>query len=142
MKTPTRTDIASALRYWEVAYSPPKTNGPRSPQEKTAHERTETQRNHTPPRDRTKGFADKSLVNPLEYLATRFHLRVMGNEAVFLCPFHDDHTPSLCFNLKERVFYCHGCNESGDVITFHMKLSGLPFKTACKDLGCWVEVAR
>lgn len=116
--------MKGALRHWKIAYS------------NTTTESTDT----SVPRYRgQRGYADKTLINVLDYLATRFHLIVHGSEATFRCPFHEDSTPSLSFNLNQRVFYCHGCGESGDVLTFHMKVSGLSFKDACKDLGCWVE---
>lgn len=35
-----------------------------------------------------------------------------------MCPFHGDVNPSLLVNLKEGRWFCFGCNESGDAITF------------------------
>jgi 5S rRNA maturation endonuclease (ribonuclease M5) len=40
------------------------------------------------------------------------------------CPFHDDSTPSLSFNLEKGVWKCHaGCGEGG-LIDFEQKLNG------------------
>jgi DNA primase len=39
--------------------------------------------------------------------------QVRGEEVLAICPFHDDHTPSLSLNLKKGVFCCFACNESG-----------------------------
>ena len=49
-----------------------------------------------------------------------------------LCPFHDDHHPSL--KLDQR-FYCFGCNASGDVIDFTAKLFGISLKDAAQKLA-------
>ena len=49
-----------------------------------------------------------------------------------LCPFHDDHHPSL--KLDQR-FYCFGCGASGDVIDFTAKLFGLSPKAAAQKLA-------
>ena len=49
-----------------------------------------------------------------------------------LCPFHDDHHPSL--KLDQR-FYCFGCGASGDVIDFTAKLFGISPKEAAQKLA-------
>ena len=49
-----------------------------------------------------------------------------------LCPFHDDHHPSL--KLDQR-FYCFGCGASGDVIDFTAKLFGISLKDAAQELA-------
>lgn len=58
-----------------------------------------------------------------------------------LCPFHDDHTPSLGVNLQGRRggWICFaGCGK-GDLVAFHMSRTGLSFRDAVCDL---VEGAR
>ena len=58
-----------------------------------------------------------------------------------LCPFHDDHNPSLRVRLDTGGFKCMACGaHGGDVLSFHMQRYGLGFKQAAKDLGAW-EVA-
>ena len=49
-----------------------------------------------------------------------------------LCPFHDDHHPSL--KLDQR-FYCFGCGASGDVIDFTARLFGISPKDATEKLA-------
>lgn len=49
-----------------------------------------------------------------------------------LCPFHDDHYPSL--KLDQR-FYCFGCGASGDVIDFTARLFGISLKAAAQKLA-------
>ena len=49
-----------------------------------------------------------------------------------LCPFHDDHHPSL--KLDQR-FYCFGCGASGDVIDFAARLFDLSPREAAKKLA-------
>ncbi len=47
-------------------------------------------------------------------------LKPRGREHVGLCPFHDDHSPSLAVvTHKGNAFYkCHACGASGDAFTF------------------------
>lgn len=55
-----------------------------------------------------------------------------------ICPFHDDKTPSLSINTQKGCFKCFTCDaKGGDLITFHMKLKGIGFIDACKQLGAW-----
>ena len=53
-----------------------------------------------------------------------------GNKHMALCPFHDDHNPSLSIDPVKNVWHCFGCNAGGTVIDFVMKKEGLPFKDA------------
>jgi len=45
-----------------------------------------------------------------------------------LCPFHDDHSPSLSLNYKTGQFYCHACKAKGDVLTFYALIHNLDVK--------------
>ena len=49
-----------------------------------------------------------------------------------LCPFHDDHNPSL--KLSKR-YYCFACGESGDVIDFTAKFFGISVHSAAIKLA-------
>ncbi len=53
--------------------------------------------------------------------AEYYGLNVQRN-GMTLCPFHNDHTPSLKVDTR---FYCFGCQAKGDVIDFVSKLFGL-----------------
>lgn len=58
-------------------------------------------------------------------------LKRKGNQLAGLCPFHDDHTPSLIVDTKKRLWNCLGkCNEGGDVYEWVMKTKGLTFPEA------------
>ena len=46
----------------------------------------------------------------------------------YLCPFHDEKTPSL--NFYEDSYYCFGCAEHGDAFTFIEKIYDLSFAQA------------
>lgn len=52
-----------------------------------------------------------------------------------LCPFHRDRNPSLGINLKSGGFFCFGCGAKGSQEEFHMKINGVDFKTACREIA-------
>ena len=52
-----------------------------------------------------------------------------------VCPFHGDTDPSLSINLKHGGFFCFGCGQKGDLISFHAKLNRLSFREAVNDLA-------
>ena len=43
-------------------------------------------------------------------------LRPKGGDLVGLCPFHDDHHPSLNVTPSTRLWRCTSCNATGNVI--------------------------
>ena len=83
--------------------------------------------------------AIKGLVTARE-AAEHYGLNV-NSRGMALCPFHDDHNPSM--KLDER-FHCFGCGEDGDVIDFTAKYFNLSLKEAAEkllaDFGNGVEL--
>lgn len=55
-------------------------------------------------------------------VAPRYGLKLNAS-GMALCPFHDEHSPSLKLS---RGFHCFGCGAQGDVITFVSRLFGIP----------------
>src|SRR6056297_1104392 len=52
-----------------------------------------------------------------------------------LCPFHDDHNPSLSVNPKTNLWQCFGCGKAGDVIRFIELFDQVDFKEAVNRLS-------
>ena len=64
--------------------------------------------------------------------AARDHGMRVSRSGMALCPFHDDHHPSL--QLGDR-YYCHACGASGDVIDLTAKLLGISNYSAATKLA-------
>jgi DNA primase len=52
-----------------------------------------------------------------------------------LCPFHGEKTPSFHVNEARKYFYCFGCHEKGDAITFLTKIEQRPFMDVLQELA-------
>ncbi len=63
----------------------------------------------------------------------RYGIETRGDRA--LCPFHDDHSPSMKLYPGDRGWYCFACGEGGDVIRFAEKYFGVGFRQAIEKLS-------
>jgi DNA primase catalytic core len=58
-------------------------------------------------------------------------LKRHGADLMGLCPFHDDHQPSLVISPKKNLWHCLGaCRAGGSVIDWVMKSEGVSFRHA------------
>ena len=73
--------------------------------------------------------AIKGLVTARE--AAEHYGLTVNSRGMAVCPFHDDHNPSM--KLDER-FHCFGCGEDGDVIDFTAKFFNLTLREAAQKL--------
>lgn len=52
-----------------------------------------------------------------------------GDEILGYCPFHEDDTASISFNMKKGLWHCFGaCQEGGSIFDFYMKLNNCSFR--------------
>jgi DNA primase len=58
-----------------------------------------------------------------------------GGSLKGLCPFHDEKTPSFQVTPSRGFYYCFGCGEGGDVITFMQRMDNLSFAEAIERLA-------
>lgn len=58
-----------------------------------------------------------------------------GREHACLCPFHDDHNPSLRIYPERQTYRCWVCNEGGDCFTWVMKIENIGFRDALESLA-------
>lgn len=45
----------------------------------------------------------------------------IGNDFVCSCIFHNETNPSMHLNSDQNMFYCYGCDKSGDIFTILKK---------------------
>ena len=57
-------------------------------------------------------------------------LKKQGADYVGLCPFHDDHNPSMRVTPAKGLFHCMACGAAGNAIQFVAKKENLTVKEA------------
>jgi DNA primase len=57
-------------------------------------------------------------------------LKPQGHDLVGLCPFHEDHEPSMRVTAGKGLWRCMSCNATGNVIQFVQKFDGVSFRHA------------
>jgi len=62
-------------------------------------------------------------------------LKKTGAQWMGLCPFHGEKSPSFSVNAEKGVYYCFGCQVSGDVIDFVREIEGLDFASSVEFLA-------
>lgn len=76
------------------------------------------------------------LANPVDSVISSYvNLKRSGHDAVGLCPFHSEKTPSFHVYNDTQSFYCFGCGAGGDVITFIKRIENLEYIEAVKLLA-------
>ncbi len=74
-------------------------------------------------------------VDIVDVIAEHLSLRRQGKEFVGLCPFHQDHKPSLYVSPAKQIFKCFACGAGGDAIKFIQMRENLSFSQAVKRLA-------
>jgi DNA primase len=78
----------------------------------------------------------RDAVDFVELVSARTELRRAGPARYEgLCPFHEERSPSFGIDPGQKVYYCFGCQASGDVFTFVQETEGVDFKGALELLA-------
>jgi len=88
------------------------------------------------------GIFDRATVNRVQQsndivdiISEHVSLAKKGREMVGLCPFHDDHRPSMYVNGEKQIFKCFACGAGGSVFTFVQMRENLNFPQAIERLA-------
>ena len=79
--------------------------------------------------------AVRDACDMLEIVAPYTTLKKTGANYMGRCPFHGEKTASFSVDPVEKVYYCFGCGEGGNVFTFVEKKEGLDFADAVRMLA-------
>ena len=74
----------------------------------------------------------KSRADIVDVISSFINVEKKGRRYVAVCPFHDDHDPSLNIDPEKQTFTCYVCHHSGDVFTFVSEYEKISFLEAVK----------
>ena len=63
------------------------------------------------------------------------NLTKRGKNYIGVCPFHDDHSPSMSVSPEKQIFTCFSCGATGNVFTFVSDFEKISFISAVRLLG-------
>ncbi len=62
-------------------------------------------------------------------------LKMQGKNYFGICPFHDDHSPSMSVSKERQMFKCFVCNKGGNVFTFVKDYENISFIEAVQKVA-------
>jgi len=88
-----------------------------------------------PRHSETTKSAIKNAIDIVALVGEYLPLRRAGSKYKALCPWHDDHNPSLEVNPERQSFKCWSCGVGGDVIDFVKNYEHVDFPEALRMLA-------
>lgn len=73
--------------------------------------------------------------NIVDVIGDYVKLQKKGSSYFGLCPFHNEKSPSFSVAPNKQMYYCFGCGEGGNVISFLMKYENYTFVEALEVLA-------
>ena len=77
----------------------------------------------------------KSQVPIHEFISEHISIKKSGRNYVALCPFHNDHHPSMHINPDKGIFKCFSCGTGGDLIYFYSQITKKKWSEAVVDIA-------
>ena len=71
----------------------------------------------------------------VDVISSYVRLQKKGSSYFGLCPFHNEKSPSFSVSPGKQMYYCFGCGEGGNVISFVMKYENYSFIEAVQMLA-------
>lgn len=69
-------------------------------------------------------------VNIVDVIQNYLPVEKKGKNYFAICPFHDDHNPSLSISPEKQIYTCFVCGASGNVFNFVMNYENISFTSA------------
>ena len=74
----------------------------------------------------------RSSANIVDIISSYINLEPHGKNYFGICPFHDDHSPSMSVSEDKQIYKCFVCGSAGNVFTFIQNYNNVDFVTAVK----------
>lgn len=76
-----------------------------------------------------------SSVDIVDVISKYIPLIQRGKNFFGVCPFHDDHSPSMSVSKDKQIYKCFSCGATGNVLKFVMDYENISFIEAVKNLA-------
>ena len=77
----------------------------------------------------------RNKVDIVDVISKYIPLTQRGKNYFGVCPFHDDHSPSMSVSKEKQIFTCFSCGATGNVFTFVADYEHIGFYDAVRLLG-------
>ena len=86
----------------------------------------------------------RSKANIVDIIGSYLPLTQRGKNYLCVCPFHDDHSPSMSVSQEKQIYKCFACGATGNVFTFVENYENVPFIEAVSIVAdkCGMELSK
>lgn len=77
----------------------------------------------------------KRSVDIVDIISSYIPLTAKGKNYFGVCPFHDDHSPSMSVSAEKQIYTCFSCGATGNVIKFIEDYENISFLEAVKKIA-------
>ena len=77
----------------------------------------------------------RNKVDIVDIISNYIPLTPRGKNYFGVCPFHDDHSPSMSVSREKQIFTCFTCHATGNVFTFVADYEKIGFYDAVRLIG-------
>lgn len=77
----------------------------------------------------------RNKLDIVEIISNYVPLTQRGKNYFGVCPFHDDHSPSMSVSKEKQIYTCFSCGATGNVFTFVSEYEHINFYEAVRVLG-------
>lgn len=77
----------------------------------------------------------RNSIDIVDVISKYVPLALRGKNYFGVCPFHDDHSPSMSVSKDKQIYKCFSCGATGNVFNFVMDYENVSFPEALKILS-------
>jgi DNA primase len=77
----------------------------------------------------------RNKIDIVEIISNYVPLTQRGKNYFGVCPFHDDHSPSMSVSKERQIYTCFTCGATGNVFKFIQDYEHISFVEAVKNNG-------
>ena len=88
--------------------------------------------------------AIRAKADIISIIGSYIPLTQRGKNYFCVCPFHDDHSPSMSLSSEKQIYKCFSCGATGNVFTFVSEYENVSFIEAVSIVAskCGMELSQ